>query len=265
MRKITRDLANVLTPGHQLCGTGSAMDDAQDALLARVAAGLAGRSVEAFLAAVEDAAQLGPDGERLLAEHLPRVGKDRAAVIAAALGNAQGEAGPQALRAVLGVAGAGSRALRCAAVLALAKRCGPLATEDMLRLLAEASDSEVKYYACIALAGAGDERGYVQVLQWLRSLLRKPDRNSTLLPPAAVALAYLLRSTLNDAPRRTELVITVRARWNHLTPVEQDWVRTYWPGAHPGGADSAEIRWPDSASLVHWVRNPLFEGGARDV
>ena len=72
--------------------------------------------------------------------------------------------------------GPGSRDLRCASLLALAKRIGTQATPDLLVGLT-VSDAAVKDYAVIGLAGAGaDDQAWKQVLGYLRSVLRRKRR-----------------------------------------------------------------------------------------
>ena len=53
----------------------------------------------------------------------------RRVMVVAALGDSDGDDGPQALRAVLDETGPGLVDLRCAALVSLAKRCGPAATD----------------------------------------------------------------------------------------------------------------------------------------
>lgn len=73
---------------------------------------------------------------------------------AAHLGDFAGPHGDAALRRAIGLTGPGSRDVRCAALLALAKRVGPLATPHLVEGL-RASDAVVKDYAVIGLAGVG--------------------------------------------------------------------------------------------------------------
>src|SRR5688500_11960650 len=95
-----------------------------------------------FNDALYEALRSGDAGDAALGDTLLAVTKDRRVSIAAALGDMKGDAGTAALRIAIDVPGA-SRDLRCAALLALAKRCGASASADFARHLAS-SDSVVK-------------------------------------------------------------------------------------------------------------------------
>ena len=173
-------------------------------------------------------------------------------VIAAHLGDLTGAAGDDALRRAIRVTGPGSRDLRCASLLALAKRLGTQAAPDLLVGLT-ASDAVVKDYAVIGLAGAGaDDRAWKQVLEYLSSVLRRRNRGSE----AAFALAYLGQHV--SAPsRRSDLVAFIRRHWNALD--EAEWFARLWPDANPVGPDLEAVSKPASAALQAWAREPLFQ------
>jgi hypothetical protein len=176
-------------------------------------------------------------------------------VIAAHLGDLMGAVGDDALRRAIRVSGPGTRDLRCASLLALAKRLGAEATPDLLAGLAE-SDAAVKDYAVIGLAGAGagDEGAWRQVFGYLRSVLRR-KRRAHGQSEAGFALAYLAQHVA-DPTRRSELVAFVREHWDALD--EADWFAQLWPDARPDGPDLDAVQSPDPSSIQAWAREPLL-------
>ncbi|WP_426513247.1 hypothetical protein ACPPVO_23065 [Dactylosporangium sp. McL0621] len=95
--------------------------------------------------------------------------------VVAALGDAHGGRGPAALRSLLAVLQR-SVDLRCAALLALAKREGAAASDVLAAHLTQVP-ARVRDYAVIALAGVGDGRAWAQV----RTILRR-QTTGLLLP-----------------------------------------------------------------------------------
>ena len=176
-------------------------------------------------------------------------------VIAAHLGDLAGSAGDEALRRAAHVSGPGRRDLRCASLLALAKRLGTQAMPDLLAGLA-ASDATVRDYAVIGLAGTGAGGGYAwkQVLEYLRSALGR-KRRAHGQSEIAFALAYLAQNVV-DPSRRSELVAFIRRHWDALD--EADWFAQLWPDASPDGPDPDSVPVPDPASIQAWAREPLF-------
>ncbi len=173
--------------------------------------------------------------------------------IAAHLGDLTGASGDAALRRAIRTSGPGSRDLRCASLLALAKRVGVLATPDLLVGLA-AADAAVKDYAVIGLAGAGDDEAWVQVREYLRAVLRR-KRRAHGQSEVTTALAYLARHA-SDASRRSELVAFIRRNWEAID--EAEWFAHLWPDADPDGPNVDAVTAPDGAAIQDWVRQPLF-------
>lgn len=194
--------------------------------------------------------------DQLLAQMLDQ-SADRAftqVVIAAHLGDFTGTEGDNALRRAIRVTGPGSRDLRCASLLALAKRVGTQATPDLLAGLA-ASDAGVKHYAVVGLAGTGaDDSAWKQVFGYLRSVLRR-KRKPRGQSEVAYALAYLAQHVA-DPSRRYELVGFIREHWTALDEV--DWFAQLWPDVSPGGPDLDAVPIPDRAAIKAWARGPLF-------
>lgn len=172
-------------------------------------------------------------------------------VIAAHLGDLGGSQGDAALRRAARVSGPGSRDVRCASLLALAKRLGASAMPDLIEGLT-GRDAVVKDYAVIGLAGVGDERAFEQVLEHLRSVLRRKRDGSQVVEHA---LAYLARH-VSDRTRRSDLVAFVRKHWDAID--RADWFSELWPDAAPGGPERDAVRAPSAAALQDWVRQGLF-------
>jgi hypothetical protein len=205
-------------------------------------------------AAVDEAKRLGAEGDTLLSDLL--VEQPRADV-AAVLGDLQGNSGAVALRSVLAVTGSGSRDIRCAALLSLAKRCGEDATPDLVAALTS-RDGTVKDYAVIGLAGAGDGRAWSQVFERLGLLLGRESRQ---LGQSAVlvAVAYLVQHLDGDGGHRGVLVDLLRKRWHRMNDEELVWFSDFWPDAGPQGPPPALVAIPEPDRVRAWVRHPLFD------
>ena len=173
-------------------------------------------------------------------------------VIAAHLGDLAGAQGEAALRRATRVSGPGSRDVRCASLLALAKRMGAPATPDLVDALTM-PDAAVKDYAVIGLAGAGDEQAFEQVLRHLRAVLRRKRNGPSQV--VAYALAYLARH-VSDRTRRSELVAFAREHWDAIDQAE--WFARLWPEAAPGGPDPDAVQAPTEEAIEEWVRRGLF-------
>jgi hypothetical protein len=176
------------------------------------------------------------------------------------LGDAQGDQGPAALRGLLAVP-QHSVDLRCAALLALAKREG-VAASDVLAAHLTHVPAGVRDYAIISLAAVGDDRAWPKVHTILRRDLDRPPPTSQprqLIPglkqfKLLTRVAYLVRH-LAAAPtdRIPPLVATLRSRFDRLYAVEQDWLSTHWPGIDPAGPAPTRIDPPDPQPFRAWV------------
>ncbi len=206
-------------------------------------------------AALDDARDH-PDGDRILAEFALSGNGPEQVWAAAALGDMRGNDGTAALQRLARVTGPGSVDMRCASLLALAKRCGGEASADLLEALAD-RDGTVKDYAVVGLAGAGDGRAWDQVLKRLKVLLRRPTRASY-QSDVLMAVAYLVQHTTDDQRRRAALVDTLRHRWNRMNEEELKWFSEFWPDASPDGSPSADVSTPDPTRVREWARDPLF-------
>ena len=233
-----------------------------------------------FVAAVKDLVMAGPAGEAEMAAALPDLPRSRRLTVVAALGDAQGEAGPQALRRVLADP-ATNPDTRCAALLALAKRDGVAASPELAAHLGHRSHA-VRSYAMRGLAVVGDDRAWTAAARYLRRLLNRPVPTDVALhaplvnrpvpmvdPPdmpsvsamfqAMVTIVYLVRHLDDPAgARRRELVTLVRGRFDRLCRPEREFLIRYWPGCQPGGPDPGHLENPDPAPFRAWARDPLF-------
>jgi hypothetical protein len=225
-----------------------------------IALSTANQSVEAtltkgsFEATLKDAITDGPPGEAWLVQTLPSLRGFDQMIAVAALGDAQGDQGIPALRALLATP---QRAvdLRCAALLALAKRARDDAC-DVLAAHVTHVPPAVADYAVMCLACGGDDRAWPQAHRRLRQQLDRPP--PTVQPHeillgmphfrALFTIAYLARH-LNAAPseRIPRLVTTLRSRFDRLYAVEQDWLSQHWPGINPGGPRPTRLTAPDPA------------------
>jgi len=199
-----------------------------------------------------------PHADALLAQMLDVARYSDNVEIAAHLGDLRGDAGTAALRRAVSATGPQTRDLRCASLLALAKRCGPEAT-PWLRDALEASDSAVKDYAIIGLAGAGDDRAWSQVADRLRTLVRRGSKTEWRASEVLTAFAYCARHLGDDRERRRELVDLVRNHWSRRSVDERHWFGEYWPQAAPGGPTAESVRPPDADAIQSWARDPLFD------
>jgi hypothetical protein len=194
--------------------------------------------------------------DSLLAQMLPEADHDKT-MIAAALGDLRGDSGTAALREVIRVSGPRTRDLRCAALLAFAKRSGVDATPELCAALTS-PDGAVKDYAVIGLAGVGDDRAWSAVFDRLCAISGRGSRTMN-LSEVDVAVAYLAQHLGNDVERRRRLVESVRRHWSKRRDDEREWFATYWPDAQPGGPSPNEVQTPDPNALRAWVRGHMFQ------
>ena len=226
---------------------------------------LLSRHYQTFEDALREAVRSGDAGDAALGGALPAVTKDRRVAIAAALGDTKGDSGTEALRKAIDGPDA-SRDLRCAGLLALAKRDGALASADFARHLAS-SDGDVKRYAMRCLAGAGDDRAWDLALKRLKQIVGQTRRNSASdMSEVAIAIGYLARHVLaTGSVRSVALVTWIRQHWDALTDAERRWLGKHWPGCAPTGGEAASIAPPDGEAIRRAVRGPLFDAPAYDL
>jgi hypothetical protein len=220
-----------------------------------------------FETSVKDAVMEGPSGEARLVHMLDSLTGANMVMAIAALGDAQGDKGPAALRGLLAVPQR-SVDLRCAALLALAKREGAAAS-DVLAAHLTRTPAAVRDYAIVGLAAVGDDRAWSPVHEILRQQLdRYPPtyQPQRLIPGLAqfkvlTTVAYLVRHLrASPADRIPQLVETLRSRFDRLYFVEQDWLRTNWPGVDAADADQGRIDPPDPQPFRAWIASTHLFG-----
>lgn len=193
----------------------------------------------------------------------------RRVLLAAQLGESTGESGPAALRGLLTVTGPGTSDLRCAALLALAKRCGSAAHEDYVTALAS-KDAATRDYAILALSAYGRDGVWDDLQRRLTNTLKRPNRRSSSPPSEVLMVIYLCRHAAREPGRLTTLVQTLRHHWAALDPGfdEEDddgdehdvgenteWLQEFWPDVTPDGPPPTAVTTPGVAAMERWVRD----------
>jgi hypothetical protein len=211
--------------------------------------------------ALKEAVALGKQAEALLVDSVQDADWLATLMTAAALGDLRGPGpGDEVLRRLLKRTGPHTRDIRCAAVLALAKRLGPGATADFVAAL-QIPDGGVKTYALLCLAGVGDGRAWDDVFGWLRNRLRRVE--STRYghhSPTVAAVDYLLRHSKEQADDRAKrLAKVLRENKIHLSERDEQWLLTAWPTLQ---ADDEIPDLPSPDCLIVWSRDPLFAARA---
>lgn len=219
---------------------------------------LMSRDYKTVSEAIREAVQKGEVGEAEIVRRIEAGPPRDLAVLVAALGDSRGARGPAALRLILSDSTAG-RDIRCAAVLALAKRCGSDASGDLVSAL-EAKDSVLKEYAIASLAAVGDSRAWDAVFHRLKQVLARRSRDYVTLDPTDTELcaSYLGRHLDNDGPRRDRVVTLVRRRWGNIHSVEQRWFHRYWPECDPTIGPSQPTQFPSPDKLSEWARKTVL-------
>ncbi|MBN1091563.1 hypothetical protein JKP75_02600 [Blastococcus sp. TML/M2B] len=226
-----------------------------------IASGLRSSRTSTFEAAVRAAVELGAEGDRLLAG-LDGLRGWRPVVVVAALGEVDGPHGGAVLRRAIASRGRGTSDLRCAALLALAKREKASASAELSEAVGDA-DAAVRDYAVMSLAAVGDGRAWYAVLARLTATLgrtRKTEAGDD-LSPVVLAVVYLLRHVGEDDGQAEAVVSLLRRRWSRLTDRERRWFGQHWPAVVPGSSGAGEPALPDPAALQRWLLDdPLFAG-----
>jgi hypothetical protein len=239
--------------------------------MAKSTPSLTSRASRDFELALRDAVRAA-DGDAQLAAALPQLGRDRQLSVVVTLGDLSGPAGTAALREALTWPDT-SQDLRCAALLALAKRCGADASAD-LALHFGSKVAAVKHYALIGLAGAGDDRAWSEVREYLSRLIKRRTDWSGCDGDLLTPVAYLGRHLDGRGGARTvDLTSIVRGYFDrvaeasdgHTVPCERPWFELYWPDVLCNGPELKLAEPPDPEAVRQWVRHPLFEPIERDL
>lgn len=192
-------------------------------------------------AAIAEAVALGQPGDTILASAMDDATGFRRVELAAAAGDLRaGGPADDALRRALRSTGPGTRDLRCAALVALAKRLGGAATPEFIEAFGQ-PDGVVKDYAVLCLATFGEDGAWQQVLTWLSKRKARQEDEFSFVEPAGShsALSYLLRQLPEqDGDAYLDLARVLRQRWAHLTEADRQRLsERIWPEVAPGGPE----------------------------
>jgi hypothetical protein len=145
---------------------------------------------------LEEAARSGDNGAKLLAEQLRNRTRANQWLerinLVVALGNASGSYGVDELREATTAVGPQTTDLRCASLLALAKRWESKATPDLEFGLSDRSGA-VRRYAMLGLAAFGTDTAWDPALGQLTRWLKRPSKVEGHPPEVVVAVCYLVR------------------------------------------------------------------------
>jgi hypothetical protein len=143
---------------------------------------------------LQDVARSGSEGTALLAEEIHRRSQPaERTYFARALGCGSGDADVEELRSATTETGPGTTELRCVSLVALAKRLGADATEDLAVALSDRAGAvRLDAMYCLAAVGHGSayEAGWSQLVSWLK----RPVQHEGEL----YAVVYLLRTSRLD-------------------------------------------------------------------
>ena len=160
----------------------------------------------------------------------------------------------------------------CAAVIALARRDGPAATDVCLAAIASANPS-VRRYGLNALAVEGDDRGWDTMVAFISDILNRKTISVTRWNELIKAVEYLARLAGHGSARAEQLITLLRAHWAKLAsppPIkEKRGYPTYihtrpatrleelWPGIQPDGppADMIDLPWLHTPTGLWQPRN----------
>ncbi|WP_305782576.1 HEAT repeat domain-containing protein [Symbioplanes lichenis] len=220
---------------------------------------------DVFESALRRAVRSGPSGERKLLDALAVVRDDEvAAGLVAALGEADGPEGVAALREIF-TRPEDPLGLRTNAVLALAKRQGPAASDVLFACLGDA-DEDVRSMAMIAFASTGDDRGRAEVLERLRGVLdgrpspapyEMDDRTLVIHSDVLPAVCYLARHAAVSWERQEPVVRLLRSHWDRLFAAEQRWLSVHWPACDPAQPEVfGEL---NPTWFADWVSAPMLD------
>ena len=197
-----------------------------------------------------------------LVEQLSEAAKSYRPILVALLGDSEGTVGPAALRELVHERGRGSSDLRCAALLALAKRCHEQAHDDYVEAF-RSSDPDTRDFAALVLAVYGRDGLWDEVFERLRTALKEKLRPGS--DPASEVMCliiYLARHATPDPGRASALATLLRQHWDDLDMAgeEEELLRTYWPDVAPGGPTGDEIAAPDHMGMQTALKSsPLFD------
>jgi hypothetical protein len=166
------------------------------------------------------------------------------------LGDSEGQTGPAALRGLLTESGKGSADLRCAALLALGKRCRARATKDFGEALSSAP--LVRDYALACLAAWGHDGYWEPVTRLLAQWLRKPRPSE---PSLFIGMVTYLSRIAADDSRRSRLVELIQAHAQDLPAEDSAWLERHWSAPHDLSSHTPHVE----AMQGEWLAQHLFQ------
>jgi len=192
---------------------------------------------------------------------VPRLSRARGfdrVIVAAALGDSEGDLGAQALRGLMSQSGPGSSDLKCAALLALAKREREKASSDFAAAFTD-GDPATRQYALLALAAFGDDTVWDEVADRLAKTLARARRARHVPPTSALMVTYLARHAASQPGRLEKLGELLRRRGASLRDDEREWLLRFWPGVAEVEQNTRDVP-PDAEGMHRWIKDdPLFQ------
>lgn len=171
----------------------------------------------------------------------------------------------------------GWRDLACAAVIALARRDGPAATDIYLAAAASTS-ADVRDYGLMVLAAEGDARAWDPMLATVSEILGRKRISYGRWYDMLHAVQYLARHAARGTDRAQQLIWLLRANWGTLARPPQKLVNRgpyvepemqtatrleeLWPGIQPDGPPGDAIDLPRLHTPTAWWR-PDFKPSPR--
>jgi len=179
--------------------------------------------------------------------------------LAALLGRLPGSPGLPILLEFISTKGKGTGDLRCASLVALAKRIVSAGGEagDLTEFFVEAllgKETYVHEYAAGCLAAVGDDRAWEAIHERLTRQLTRAGSSDT----TQSILVYLARNSVGH-PDRTQVLRTLVERfWSRL---DHQWVATYLPSLEPTTQREPGEPDPDFHEAAGWGRKMIFLTG----
>ena len=161
------------------------------------------------------------------------------------------------------------RDLACAAVIALAMREGPGAT-DVYLAAAGSADRAVRQYGLMVLDAEGDDRAWDAMLARVGEILSRKRISYGRWDELLMAVGYLARHAARGTARAERLIMMLRASWGTLARPPQKRVdrgpyvdpetetaarpEELWPGIQPDGPLADALDLPRLHAPVAWWR-----------
>jgi hypothetical protein len=157
----------------------------------------------------------------------------------------------------------------CAAVITLAKRDGPTATDVYLAAI-ESANPAARGYGLDVLAVEGDDRAWDFMFAKVRQAVQRKPISVSRWHELIQAVEYLARHSARGTTRAEQLVTLLRANWDRLASPPLIKIRRadqrgrhtetetatrfedLWPGIHPAGPPAADLDLPRLHAPSAW-------------